>query len=109
METEYAVGGFSVKREGSRFYVFCGENKLDSFKDFKSAGQLVSDLHLSKKASDDEMIGVKAFCPSAFENGSEVIVVAKIDKGYIVQAVGTAERMTVAEEYLSDVPDLFQE
>jgi hypothetical protein len=109
METEYAIGGFSIKREGSRFHVFCGQNRLDSFGDFKAASQLLSDLHLSKKASDDEKIGVKAFVPSAFDNGNEVIVVAKVDGGYVVQPVGTNDRVTVAEEYLSDVPELFQE
>jgi len=109
MNTEYGIGGFSIKSEGDRFHVFCGQSLLDSFGDFETAATLLSDLHLSKKASDDDKIGIKAFCPSMFGNGNAVVVVAKVEDGYIIQPVGSNERMTVAEEYLSDIPDLFSE
>ena len=109
METEYGIGGFSIKSNRDGFHVFCGQSHLDSFKEFEDAAILLSDLHLSKKASDDDRIGVKAFCPSAFVNGSEVIVVAKVDDGYIVQSVGSNDRMVIAEDSLQDVPDLFGE
>jgi hypothetical protein len=109
MDTEYGIGGFSIKSERGKFHVFCGQTLLDSFKDFETAATLLSDLHLSKKASDDDRIGVKAFCPSMFGNGNAVVVVAKVEDGYIVQPVGSDERMTVAEEHLSDLPDLFDE
>jgi hypothetical protein len=109
MNTEYGIGGFSIKSDGRRFYVYSGETLLDSFKEFETAAGLLGDLHLSKKATGDDRIGTKAFCPSVFGNGDAVVVVAKVDEGYIVQPTGSTSRMTVAEEYLSEIPEMFGE
>lgn len=109
MEIEYAVGGLSIKSSKDRFAVFRGSEELDSFNNYEDAAVLLSDLHLSKKASDDDKIGTKVFCPAMFGNGNAVVVVAKVEDGYIVQPVGSTDRMTIAEEHLSDIPELFSE
>jgi hypothetical protein len=108
MQTEYAVGGFSVKKDGDSFRVFCADKELDSFNDFKQAVGLVQDLHLSKRATkNDDLIGTQRFCSSMFGNGHRVTVIAKVEDGYIVQFAGTNDRLTIEERYLDPMPNLF--
>ena len=109
MNTEYAIGDFSIKSEWDHFVVCRGKEELKSFDNFEQAAALLSDLHLSRKASDDELIGTKVLCTNVFSNGDTVIVVARIDEGYVVQPVGSNERMTVTAESLSEIPVLFGE
>jgi len=108
MDTEYAIGGFSVKKDGDNFRVFCADKELDSFDNFNDAAGLVGDLHLSKRAAkNDELIGTQRFCSSMFGNGHKVTVVAKVTDGYIVQFAGTNDRLTIEACYLDPMPNLF--
>jgi hypothetical protein len=104
METQFAVGDLSIKSDKNRFIVFCSDKELDSFDSYNDAAKLVQDIHISKKSSDDPLIGTVKFCPSELGNGNLVVVVASMQDGYLVQIVGSKMRLAIAGEYLSNPP-----
>lgn len=106
MDTLLAQKGLAIKSSEGQFGVFVDAQAVDWFGTFDEASKLFEDLHISREASDDKMIGTVRFCPTEVENGTLVVVVAAVKDGYLVQRVGSnsAERFMMTADLLSEPP-----
>lgn len=107
METQYAIGEFSIRSSDHRFSVYHKDKALSEFGNYDDAAALLQDLHLSKTASEDDLIGTTKFCEAMAGNGNAVVIVANVKDGYLVQIAGTTDRIIVSPEYLSGLPMMF--
>lgn len=111
-DTLLAVKGLSIKEDNGSFGVFVNATAVDWFGTYNEAAKLFEDLHISKKASDDDpMIGTVQYCPADFGNGMLVVVVAKVKDGYLVQPAGSSSerRFEVTADCLSEPPQMLTE
>lgn len=106
METYFGVEGMSIKGSYGRYGVFVKESAVSWHGQYDDAAKLLQDVYISKKASDDDMIGTVKFCPSEVGNGILAVVVAKVEDGYLIQPVNSNDqsRFTVTADLLSEPP-----
>jgi hypothetical protein len=107
MKTEVGGGGLTIKAHNGRYGVFLDNREVDWFATRAAASKLAQALFLSAKVTNvgDPLIGTRKWCPDAAGNGQNVVVVAKSDNGYLVQPVGTGERLEVSADVLSEPVD----
>ena len=110
-DTLLAVKGLSIKQDNESFGVFVNATAVDWFGTYNEAAKLFEDLCISRKASEDPMIGAVKYCPADFGNGMLVVVVAKVKDGYLVQPAGSSSenRFEVTAEFLSEPPQMLAE
>ncbi len=101
--------GLSIRQDGFKFGVFLAGEKVDWFDDIQDARKLTQDLSISRVASaNDTLIGQTKYCGDSLTNGRLVVVVAKIQKGYVVQTQGKPQdRFEVTADELTDPPNYF--
>jgi len=105
MELCAAAGNIQIKQEGSNFFLFVGGKEVERRSAYAPIAKLATEIHVAKAATNDSLIGKQMFAPAAVGSDNPiVVVVAKVEHGYLVQRVGTDQRFPILPELLSEVP-----
>lgn len=99
-----ASDNIQIKTDDKQFYLYVNGTLVDTKTDYNTLARLATDLHVSIVSSNDDKIGRTMFAPSATGTDGPVIIVAKIDKGYLVQKLDTGQRFEILPEFLSEMP-----
>jgi hypothetical protein len=94
----------TIKTDGQNFMLYISGQEVERSKDYNTVAKLATDIHVSRFASNDEMIGRRMFAPASMGESGPVIVVAKTKGGYLVQKAGSQQRFEILPEFLSEMP-----